>query len=60
MLQEFDYFNSCMVRLKAYSEYRAGRGYRFQFLYGAIKSMCNTTYLFRLNLFQFLYGAIKR
>ena len=55
------YFNSYMVRLKAFKEQRQDEEVAvFQFLYGAIKREETGQFGTTLFIFQFLYGAIKR
>ena len=54
-------FNSSMVRLKVRKPANlVVYGDRFQFLYGAIKSIYAFMYFVAVIKFQFLYGAIKR
>ena len=53
-------FNSNMVRLKEKHHRRPKRAlHKFQFQYGAIKSIFNLLGLKRNHEFQFQYGAIK-
>ena len=52
-------FNSSMVRLKRRDNTGSASNSKFQFLYGAIKTVYITFFRKRYSMFQFLYGAIK-
>ena len=55
-----DYFNSNMVRLKAFMDLIIfAAAFKFQFQYGAIKGLCSSPFFLVFPLFQFQYGAIK-
>ena len=54
------YFNSTMVRLKAYQIIETPDGIKFQFHYGTIKSARGLESIYKCIQFQFHYGTIKR
>ena len=60
-VRQFHYFNSNMVRLKAYGEiWMRSMDTPFQFQYGSIKSEQGWTMMVNDTAFQFQYGSIKR
>ena len=60
MSNDYNNFNSTMVRLKEFAEGGEVKAPKFQFHYGTIKSTMRNFVKKSSTVFQFHYGTIKR